>query len=315
MNLRVVLLSGFLAATTWAGPLKFEPAEVDFGTKGQNLRLEAEVKLTNTSDKEIEVLSVASDCSCTAGEAKQKKLKPGESTTMPVVMETRVYQGPITRRLTVFTSTGSDEVRAKVMIRVFENWEVVPLPVMLPTSLRSQEASTLVIATYLGTEDVALLGATTDQAWLRAELNLQQGTKGGSVVLHKLTTAPAGTHQAQLILKTNDPKQPLLTMKVFVPVVSAATVAPNPIILPTVKAGTPTTQDIVVSGWEESTAPVAKLPLGSVEPKGRQPNGDYVFTVAMTPKTAGMSTQMLQLGADAATVLIEVPVLLKTDAK
>jgi hypothetical protein len=315
MNGRPIFCVGLLTVAAWAGPLKFEPAEVNFGTKGQNLHVESEVKMTNTSNQEIQILSVASDCACTAGEAQQKKLAPGESTILPVSMDTRLYQGQITRRLTVFSSAGSDELRVNVMIRAFENWEVVPTPAMLPTSFRNQEASTVVNASYLGTEDITVLGATTDQPWLRAEFNLEQGRKGGRVLLRKLAAAPAGTHQAQLTLKTNDPKLPQLVMKVFVPVVSAAKVAPNPIILPTVKAGTMTTREIVISGWEETTAPFAKLPMGSVEAKGRQPNGDYVFAVSMTPATAGMSTQMLQLGADANTVLIEVPVILKTDAK
>ncbi len=315
MQLRAVFTSCFLAAVAWAGPVRFDPTEVDFGTKGQNLHLEAVVKLTNTSDREVQVLSVSSDCSCTAGDPKQRKLAPGESTTMTIGMETRLYQGAITRRLTVFTSAGSDELRVKAMVRAFENWEVVPSPVMLPTSLRNQEASTVVNANYLGTEDITVLGAATNQAWLRAEFNLEKGRKGGSVLLRKLAPAPAGTHQAELTLKTNDPKLPNLVMKVFVPVVSAAKVAPNPVILPTVVSGTPSTREVIVSGWEEATAPVAKLPLGAVEPKGRMPNGDYVFVVSMTPAAAGMSTQMLQLSVDPNTVLIEVPVILKADAK
>ena len=62
-------------------------------------------------------------------------------------------------------------------------------------------------------------------------------------------------------------------------------------------------------------APSAKLPLGSVEANGRGPNGDYLFLVTMTPAEAGMSTQMLQLSAEPGAVLIEVPVILKADAK
>lgn len=314
MNFRIVCTLGLLAATAWAGPLKIEPGEIDFGTKSQNLHLEAEVKLTNTTDKPLDILNVASDCSCTAGEPKQQKLAPGASTTMPVAMDTRQYQGTVARRLTIFTSAGSAELRVRATIRAFENWEVVPTPVMLPTSLRNQEASALVSANYLGAENITVLGATTDRAWLRAEHNVEAGRKGGSVVLRKLATAPAGPQQAQVFLKTNDPKNPQLALKVFVPVVSAAKVAPNPIILPTVKAGTAAVREVTVSGWEEATPPEAKLALGSVEAKGRQPNGDYVFTVSLTPTTAGMSTQMLQL-ADASSVLIEVPVILKAEAK
>jgi hypothetical protein len=315
MKSRVVFFVGMLVATTWAGPLKIEPGEVDFGTKGQNLRLEAVVKLTNTSDKDVQIFSVASDCSCTAGEPAQKTLAPGASTTMPLAMETRHYQGALTRRLTIFTSAGSDEVQVKATIRAYEDWEIVPLPVILPTSLRNQEAATAITASYFGAGDITVLGATTDRPWLRADYNLEPGRKGGSVMLRKLAAAPAGQLQAEVTLKTNDPKNPRLVLKVLVPVVSTAKVAPNPIILPTVRAGTTTTREVAVSGWEEATAPSAMLPLGSVEAKGRGPNGDYLFVVTMTPAEAGMSTQMLQLSAEPGAVLIEVPVILKADPK
>jgi hypothetical protein len=304
---------GIFAAAAWAGPVVFEPGEVDFGTKGQGLHLEAEVKMTNTTAKELHVLHVSSDCSCTAGEPRQRRLGPGESTTMPVGMDTRSYQGAVTRRLVVHTSAGDEELRVKATIRAYENWEVIPMSVMLPSSQRQQEASTVVTATYQGGENITVLGATTDQPWLRAEFNAALSGKGGSVVVRKLATAPAGPNLAQLTLRTNDPTQPQLVIKVFVPVVSAARVAPNPIILPTTKAGTAAMRDVVVSGWEEGTAPLAKLPLGRVEAKGRQLNGDYVFTVSVTPATAGMSTQMLQLAVDGNSVLLEVPVILKAE--
>jgi hypothetical protein len=315
MKSSVLFATGLLAATAWAGPVKFEPAEVDFGSKGQNLRLEAEVKMTNTTAKEIQVLNVSSDCSCTAGEPQKQRLGPGESTTMPVGMDTRSYQGAVLRRLVVHTSAGDEELRVKATIRAFENWEVVPASVMLPNTLRDQEASTVVTATYQGKEKISLLGATTDQAWLRAEFNAAPAGQGGSVVVYKLATAPAGPNTAQLILKTNDPTQPQLAIRVFAPVVSAARVTPNPIILPTTKVGSTATREVVVSAWEEATAPLAKLPLGRVESKGRQPNGDYVFAVAVTPATAGMNTQMLQLAVDDNSVLIEVPVIVKAEPK
>ena len=203
----------------------------------------------------------------------------------------------------------------RATIRAFENWEVVPTPVVLPTSLRNQEASAVVTASYVGAEKITLVGATTDQPWLRAEFTAAPQGGGGSVVLRKAAAAPAGPLQARLTLQTNDAKQPQLSMNVFASVVSAAKVTPNPIILPTVKAGTESTREVVVSGWEEAAAPRAKVALGSVQVKERRANGDYVFVVAMTPAHAGMSTQMLQLGADANSVLIEVPVILKADAK
>lgn len=304
-----------LAATAWAGPVKLEPAEVDFGTKGQGLHLEAVVKITNSTTTEIHVLHVSSDCSCAAGQPQQQRLAPGESTTMPVGMDTRTYLGPVVRRLVVHTSAGDAELRVKATIRPFESWEVAPMPLMLRPSRRNQEAAKEVTAAYTGTgkERRAVLSATTDQPWLQAELATTPSQPAGRVTLRKLAAAPAGPNTARLILATNDPTQPRLVVSVYVPVLSDARVSPNPVILPTTKAGSTATREFVLSGWEEGAAPLVKIPTGRVEARGRRPNGDYVFLLSITPQTAGMSTQMLQLALHDNTVLIEVPVLLKAE--
>lgn len=315
MNRIRVLAFGMLAAIAVAGPVTFEPGAVDFGTKGQGLHLETEVKMTNTTATEIHVLNVSSDCSCTAGEPRQRRLAPGASTTMPVGMDTRSYLGPVMRRLVVHTSAGDGELRVQATIRAYENWEVMPTPVMLESSLRTEEAAAVVTATYLGTAKIAVHSAATDQPWLRASLTALPAGPGASVLLQKLPTAPAGQHSVELTLKTNDPTQPQLAIKVFVPVRSAARVEPNPIVLPTTTAGTAATREIILKGWDDGKEPRARLPRGRVEARGRSPNGDYVFKVSMTPGSAGMSTQMLQFVVDENNVLLEVPVLVKAEPR
>ena len=302
-----------LTVAAWAGPVTFEPAEVAFGTKGQGLHLEAVVKITNPTTREIHLLNVSSDCSCAAGEPQQQRLGPGESTTMPVGMDTRTYLGPVLRRLIVHTSAGDAELRVTATIRVFEDWEVAPTPLMLQPSRRNQVASKVVTATYTGAGQCTVLGATTDQPWLQAEFAAAAGGQSGRVTLRKLASAPAGPNTAQLTLTTNDPTQPQLVLSVYVPVFSDARVSPNPVILPATKVGTTATRDFIVSGWEEGVEPLARIPSGHVVSRGRQPNGDYAFTLSITPVTAGMGTQMLQLTLDEKQVLIEVPVMMKAE--
>jgi hypothetical protein len=310
-----MLAAGGWATTVWAAPITFVPAQIEFGSQAQNVRLEAEVKVTNTTAREIEILSVASDCSCTAGEPRQRRLRPGESTVMPVGMDTRTYQGALVRRLTVHTSAGDAELEVKATIRPFGDWAVVPSSVILPTTLRRQEVTTTVTATYEGSGTFAVLGVATDRPWLEARLETDRPSGRTSVTLRKLPTAPVGSHLAQLTLSTDDPAQPRLVLPVVVSVVSAARVTPNPIILPTVKVGAVATREIVVSGWEEASAPLATLAGGRVEARSRRPDGDHVFAVSVTPTTAGMNTLILELAADAASVLVSVPVILKVEPR
>lgn len=313
MQWSAVLGVGLLTVVAWAGPVTLTPDQVDFGTRGQQLHLEAVVTITNTTAGEIHLLNVSSDCSCTAGEPQQQKLGPGASTTMPVGMDTRAYLGPVERRLIVHTSAGDAELRVKATIRPFEDWDVTPMPLILPPSLRNQETSKTMIVAYTGNGKGDVLGATTDQPWLQASFAADVSGRGGQVALRKLASAPAGPNTAQLVLTTSDPTQPRLAISVYVPVLSEVRVTPNPLILPTTKLGSTVVREIVVSGWEAGGEPLARIAAGTVTTRGRQPNGDYIFAVSVTPSVAGMNTQKLQLALDETNILIEVPVILKVE--
>jgi hypothetical protein len=189
------------------------------------------------------------------------------------------------------------------------------MPVTLPTSLRRQEVSTQVTVTHVGPGNFAVLAAESDQPWLRARLSSTPAGKGQQVEVRKLPAAPVGAHLAQISLRTNDPAQPLLILRVVASVVSPVRVSPNPVILPTVPIGTTATREVVVSGWEETSAPLAKLAAGRIDVGGRQPNGDYAFSVAVTPETAGIHSLQLQLAVDEGNVLVTVPVILKAEAR
>jgi hypothetical protein len=314
MKWAVFFLVG-LAAVLRGGPLKFEPAEVNFGTQGQGVHLEAEVKLTNTTTQTIHLLNVTSDCSCTAGEPRLRRLGPGESTIMPVGFDTRSYQGVLVRHLVVNTSAGSAELRVKANLRAFAQWEVTPMPVMLPTSQRRQEISAKVVVKHDGPGRFAVQDATTDQPWLQATLGAATAGQPQAVELRKLASAPVGAHLVQLTLRTNDPQQPVLPIKVVVSVVSPVRVSPNPIVLPAVPVGGTTTREVLVSGWEETSVPRAKLTGGRVESLGPRAGGDHAFSVAVTPASAGIHNLHLQFAVDEDNVLITVPVILKAEAK
>lgn len=306
------LLAGLTgAAIGWAGPLAFDPAVVDFGTQRQRLHLVAEVRVTNTTEKELEILRVSSDCSCTAGEPNQRTLAPGHSTVLPIRFETESSQGDVVRRLSVETSAGTAELPVRARIRAFAHWDVTPSPLLLPASPRRRDSAGAVAIKYVGSGKARLLSATTDTPWLFAELRNSSDGSGGSVIVRRSADAPTGRHEAVLTVQTDAPDEPQLNVKVSVPVPSSAKVSPNPIILPTVRAGTAATREIVVSGWEESVAPAGKMPHGSVQVKDRQPNGDYVLIVAVTPTAPGVSAQMLLLFAGSESSSIEIPVMLK----
>lgn len=318
----VAAAAGLLGVVAFAGgafanPLSFDPAEVDFGAVAQNRTLTREVKMTNTSAKEMHMLGVTSDCSCTAGEPRQQRLAPGESTILPVRLETKTFLGPLVRRLTVHTTEGDGELRVRAAIRPFEHWEVSPNPAVLPASRRDHEATAVLRAVFQGEGTRALTAASTDRPWLQAELEppVAGGAAGRAVRLRKLPGAPSGPHTVLLTLTTDDPREPQLALKVFVPVTAAVRVTPNPIILPTTRAGVAAEREFSVGGWEEPSPPEVAFHGGTVVARGRSPNGDPVFAVSVAPPNPGMHTYSLRILAGGSEVQAEVPVLVKAEPK
>jgi hypothetical protein len=221
----------------------------------------------------------------------------------------------VLRRLTVQTNAGDAELRVRATIRLFASWDVTPNPTFFSPSLRLEAASLSLSATYLGSDRRRVLGASSDQPWLQAELSAPQVGETARVHLRKLPDAPSGPHTTEVSLRTDDPDQPILAIKVYVPVLSAATVVPRPVILPATRVGQSASREIAVSGWDESTPPLLRLPAGQIEPRGRRPNGDFVFVLTVTPAQPGMNTQKLQLTLDEGQVLLEVPVLIKGEPR
>ncbi len=300
-----------------ANPLKFDPPEAAFGAVAQNRTLTREVTLTNTMAREVHILAITSDCSCTAGEPRERQLAPGASTVLPVHLQTKTFLGPLVRRLTVHTTEGDGELRVRAIIRPFEHWDVSPNPVVLPASRRDQPAAAELRAEYRGAGVRVVTAATADQPWLQAAVEPPEpgGGAGRVVRLRKLPGAPAGPHTVALTLATDDPREPQLALKVFVPVTAAVRVTPNPIILPTTRVGTAVEREFVISGWEEPLPPAVKFAGGTVAARGRRPDGDHVFAVSIAPPSPGMHTYSLRVLAGGHDIQVEVPVMVKAEPK
>lgn len=118
------LLAGPVAAQTKPGqtevasaPIKAEPEEVEFKAAYAENRNETQVKLTNTSDKTVEILNAKGSCGCTTTGLNKKVLGPGESTSMTVAFRGARSQAGRTVEKKV-TVTMKDPDGAKLIIPV-----------------------------------------------------------------------------------------------------------------------------------------------------------------------------------------------------
>ncbi len=103
---------------TKSGPvMEIEPKDYDFGGVRQDRKLVHEFTVTNVGTEDLEILRISTSCGCTAAILADRIVKPGESTTLEVVLETRKYKGVIDKSVSV-ASNDRERVRT-IRVRAF----------------------------------------------------------------------------------------------------------------------------------------------------------------------------------------------------
>lgn len=111
-------LSGTSAAQKKTGPvMEIEPEEYDFGGVQQNQKLVHEFTVKNVGTENLEIRRIATSCGCTAAVPADRIVRPGGSTTLEVVLETRKYKGVIDKSVSV-ASNDRDVVRT-IRVKAF----------------------------------------------------------------------------------------------------------------------------------------------------------------------------------------------------
>ena len=290
--------------------LTVEPALVEFGRVAQHQTLTSTVLLLNRGEIPIEILSVNADCGCTTSKLETSTLAPGGSTALMVRFETRQYSGSIQRRLQIVTNAGIQILPVHANVVPYEDWEITPVPAILPPSLPGQAAKGDVTVLFRGEGAARVIEASCNFAWLKPELTASPS--GGYIVkLQKQPDAPAGTHSAVLMLRTDRPEVPLLTLPVLVPVASELSAVPHPVIFPTTRLGEEGSAMFRVLGWKGDEPPTASVTRGTVRYVGAS-NGEHTFEVRWTPEAQGSAIASVQI-LRGAQVELEIPVVARVE--
>jgi hypothetical protein len=101
------------------GPaIEVTPESHDFGKVKQNLNLETEFEIRNIGTEEVAIGRISTSCGCTAALTSDRVIKPGESTTLKVTLETRRYKGQIQRSVSVASNAVNKKI-ATVKVKAF----------------------------------------------------------------------------------------------------------------------------------------------------------------------------------------------------
>jgi uncharacterized protein DUF1573 len=115
---RAVLLLGLLlqaAASPETSPapgprIVVEPTRFELGRVLTQRTLTRTVQVRNVGQADLVIDRVASTCDCTVAKGYESSLKPGQSTSLTVTLDTREHVGPVTRTLAIHSNDPSRRV-------------------------------------------------------------------------------------------------------------------------------------------------------------------------------------------------------------
>ena len=105
------------------GPImEIEPVEYDFGDVSQNQQMSYGFTLSNTGTETLDILHISTSCGCAAAVMSDRKVQPGESTTLMVTIKTLKYKGVIERSISIASNDKRrvQTVKVKAFVQVPE---------------------------------------------------------------------------------------------------------------------------------------------------------------------------------------------------
>jgi hypothetical protein len=309
MNGRTI--AGLCAAAVLAAgvraQVKFDPPAADFGRKPQNQTFSTTIRVTNAGPVPVRILKADTDCGCTTAVIAASTLAPGQSESLVVTIQSGAAEGPVSHSVFLTTEPGGTAtLPVRMLVYHYENWIVTPPRVVMAPSVRGTPVSAEVRLDYLGNGPLKPTQVSSDSNWFEVKPG---ATSSKSVIYYvtKLPGAPDGAAYATIRVATGDPVSPQLDIPVFAYVKPPVEVDPNPIVMPSVKAGTPAVATARMTGWDDFRQLRAELADGTVGFEGAKAG---VMTLKLTLRSApaGYSEHKLAI-YDGAKLIVEVPVL------
>jgi hypothetical protein len=243
-------------STAWANKLFGKDIEHDFGVVPRGAQLKYTFKMKNIYKVPLTVTNVRTTCGCLTWNIVKDTLQPNEEGAIEINMDGRRFSG--FKKIDLYITVGPDYIStATLTLRANARQDVVFNPGDVDFGLVSpgQAPTKTIDVEYAGTLDWRITEAVKNAG---APFNLEvkefqrEGTQirkvGYRLTVTLKADAPSGPFRQDLILKTNDPASPVLTVAVGGNVQATLAVAPGVVTLGSVKAGDIFTRKVLVKG-------------------------------------------------------------------
>jgi len=221
-----LVLAGVLpAGAQTAGSAKLVVPEqvLDFGTVTQGQMVNAQFKLRNEGDAPLEVRAVRPTCGCTVADF-DKEVPPGGTGVIRAKLDTTNFNGPISKSLLVITNDPEKPSMNLVLkADVQPILEVLPRPLVRFNAIQLEQVTDKVTVVSDQPEPFTISKAVSTVPYITAsvrklgegELVAGKQKSQYEVALTLTGKAPVGPINAEVVLKTDNPKAKEVPIKVF----------------------------------------------------------------------------------------------------
>ena len=254
--------------------------------------------MTNPYDVPMQVLDVRYECGCLKAYPPAKVLQPNESAEFAVTMDAGKFKGAYAKRMYVKFGPNFESI-AKLEFRATSRVDVTLAPGQIDFGLVLQGAKVpprAVAVKYEGKQaDCKVTGVARLPDGLEADV--KETSRGGAVTASYSVTvtlkpnAPVGSLFEPVVLKTNDPTTPTVTLSVTAVVQPTVAVYPDKVSFRNVPVGTARQYQVRVKG-SASTPFTVRADVGTAEEvrvEGLLPGPLtlHALTIRYEPKKAG----------------------------
>ncbi|RUL84899.1 DUF1573 domain-containing protein [Tautonia sociabilis] len=246
----------------------------DFGTVARGSILRHRFRITNRTNREVNITGYKPKCGCTDITVGAQTIPPGAQTTVEAIFDTTRYHGFKSSGLTLTIDRPAlRSIDYQLTAYIQDELVVEPGVIDFGEVRRGEPAERVVTLRYLGgRRDWRVTDMRHENSALSAEL--YEASRTDAEVRYRLVAAldpdrlENGHYRDEITLKTSDPERPSLPISVAAKVVSDITVSPSVLNLGTLKPGQSAERIVLIKGSQPFRITGTRAVEGSIAPAG-----------------------------------------------
>lgn len=287
----------------------------DFGEQWVGGKLKHTFEVRNTGQEPFNILNVRPSCGCTLAGSYDKVVQPGEIGKIPISVDTKKLYGKFKKSIRVTTNaTGNENTTLTIAGEVKHYVEISPRYINF-RELKPNEAKDLTIKLTNNVEqplELTLENAKLDDSFT-AEIVEKVPGKEFEVIVHAKPPYTGKRVLKQLRVKTNNPEQPQVTIRLSATMLARLEIKPAQLVMSRPRP-TEYTQTISIDNYGDTPVHLLDASVDddklSVESKEIEPGKKYQVALKIpagySPDTAG-NTLTLKFD-DSEKPIVEVPI-------